>query len=80
MLPADIHATHGGRSPAGADDDVRPDRRVAAVTLSVPVAAVFGEISLARIGIPMGVAPAGRDTMLVPAFHSAQVLRDELTR
>ncbi len=75
FLPAELKTVHGGRTPASDGDEVRPDPRVAAVTLSVPVAAIFSGPSLARIRIPVGVVTAERDTMLVPAFHSARVLR-----
>ena len=75
FLPAELKTVHGGRTPASDGDEVRPDPRVAAITLSVPVAAIFSAPSLARIRIPVGVVTAERDTMLVPAFHSARVLR-----
>lgn len=75
FLPAELKAVHGGRTPTSDNDEVRPDPRVAAVTLSVPVAAIFSASSLARIRIPVGVVAAERDTMLLPAFHSARVLR-----
>lgn len=77
MAP-DLKVAHGGRTPAdgsAADFDPRPDPRVAAVTLAVPVAALVSADSLARIRIPVGVVSAGRDQMLMPAFHSGHVLR-----
>lgn len=76
FLPAELKAVHGGRTPAAVGDEVRPDPRVAAVTVAVPAAAMFSPESLARVRIPVGVVSAGRDTMLRPAFHSARLLRD----
>ena len=76
FLPAEMTALRGGRTPGPAGDDVRPDPRIAAVTLAVPVAALFTTDSLKRIAIPVGVVSAGQDRMLLPAFHSARVLRD----
>ncbi len=76
-LPAEMKAWQGGVSPDanGAKRDVRPDPRIAAVTLAVPVSAIFSTESLARIRIPVGLVSAGRDTMLLPQFHSEHVLR-----
>lgn len=76
FFPADVTALHGGRSPAGAGDELRPDPRVAAVTVAVPVAAIFSSASLARLRVPVGVVGASHDTMLMPAFHSGRLLRD----
>ena len=80
LLPAEVTAVHGGRTPsAGSDEnraEVRPDARVASVSVSVPVAAVFTSDSLRRIRVPVGVVSAARDTMLPPEFHSARLLRD----
>ena len=75
-FPADVTAVHGGRSPAAAGDELRPDPRVAAVTVAVPVAAIFSSASLGRLRVPVGVVAASQDTMLMPAFHSARLLRD----
>lgn len=75
-LPAELTALHGGRSPVAGGDDLRPDPRVAAVTVAVPVAAMFTADSLARLRVPVGVVTADHDTMLLPAWHSARVLRD----
>lgn len=76
-LPAELKTVHGGQTPdaAAGRTEIRPDARIAAVTLSVPVAAIFSDYSLARIGVPVGVVSAGRDTLLLPEFHSAHVLR-----
>jgi predicted dienelactone hydrolase len=77
LLPADLKVVHGGRTPADPrTGDPRPDPRIAAVTVAVPVVAPFTASSLARITVPVGVVGAGRDTMLVPAFHSERLLRD----
>jgi predicted dienelactone hydrolase len=73
FLPPDMKVVHGGRPAAGGDP--RPDARVAAITLSVPLAAIFPSESLARIDVPVGVVRAGRDRWLVPQFHSDHVLR-----
>ena len=75
LLPADLKALHGGRTPDTAQDDPRPDPRVTAVSLVVPVAAIFGPESLARIRIPVGVVSAERDEVLVPRLHSDHLLR-----
>ena len=55
--------------------DTRPDPRIAAVTLAVPVAAPFSAESLARIRVPVGVVSADRDLVLLPQFHAQHVLR-----
>ena len=75
FLPAELRVVHGGRSPADSADP-RPDPRVAAITLAVPLAAVFSAESLARIRVPVGVVRAGRDRWLQPAFHTDHVLRN----
>lgn len=75
MLPAELKNWHGGRTPAGPESDPRPDSRIAAVTLAVPVAAIFSAESLGRIDIPVGVVSAGADEVLLPRFHSDHVLR-----
>ncbi|WP_374354375.1 alpha/beta hydrolase family protein [Limnohabitans sp.] len=72
LLPSAMSALHGGRWPA---PDPRPDPRVAAVSLLVPVGAVFTPESLARIRIPVGLTEAQGDVVLVPQFHSGHVLR-----
>jgi len=73
FLPVELTAWQGGRGADAADP--RPDPRVAAVTLAVPVAAIFSAESLKRVRIPVGVVSAGRDRLLMPAFHSDHVLR-----
>lgn len=67
---ASMKAVHGGKSSA----DPRPDPRVAAVSLAVPVGVIFTADSLARITIPVALTRAGNDLVLVPAFHSDYVL------
>lgn len=69
-LPETLTAVHGGREA----DDPRIDPRIAAVTVSVPAAAVFSADSLRRIAIPVGVVRVGRDRMLAPALHSRFLL------
>ncbi len=74
FLPAELTAVHGGLTPSSANPEVRPDTRIAAVTLSVPLAAIFSAESLARIKIPVGLVTAQNDQVLVPRFHSDHVL------
>lgn len=72
-LPATLTAWHGGRT-AAAGADARPDPRVAAVSLAVPLAAMFSAESQARIVVPVGVVSADQDQVLVPRFHSDHIL------
>ena len=74
FLPPELRAVHGGRTPSATQPDPRPDPRVAAVSLAVPVAAIFSRNSLARIRIPVGVVTADRDEVLVPRFHADHLL------
>ena len=76
-LPDSIKALHGGLTPdvAAGRLEVRPDPRVAAITLALPVSAIFSAESLARIRVPVGLVTAGRDMQLLPEFHSSHVLR-----
>ena len=76
FLPAMVTAVHGGRSQSAGGSELRPDPRVAAVTVAVPVAAMFTTDSLARLRVPVGVVSADQDTMLRPALHSHRLLRD----
>jgi len=62
---------HGGREA----QDPRPDPRVAAVSATVPVGAIFTTDSLAAIRIPVAIVSAGRDQNLLPEFHSQRVLK-----
>ncbi len=74
FFPSKIQALHGGRTPTSSAPEVRPDTRIAAVTLAVPVGAVFSAESLARIAIPVGIVGADQDQVLLPRFHSDRVL------
>lgn len=72
--PASMKAVHGGKSSSEAPDP-RPDTRVAAVSVAVPVGAIFTAPSLARITLPMGLTTAGQDLVLVPRWHSDHILQ-----
>jgi predicted dienelactone hydrolase len=74
FLPDAIKSWHGGLSPSSVKREVRPDQRIASVSLSVPVAAIFSAESLARIQIPVALITAKNDGVLVPRFHSDHVL------
>ncbi|MGE0315781.1 MAG: DUF6622 family protein [Lautropia sp.] len=78
FLPAPLRALHGGRTPStDAPDpgfDPRPDPRIAAVSVAVPVGAIFTPESLARVRVPVGVVLAERDRWLVPRFHGGHLL------
>lgn len=74
FLPGQLKTLRGGRTPTQANAEVRPDPRIAAITLAVPLAAIFSAESLARIRVPVGVVSAQRDEVLVPRFHSAHLL------
>jgi len=49
--------------------------RIRAVTVSVPVAAIFTTDSLSKINIPVAVLAASNDEWLLPKFHSEYVLK-----
>ena len=72
-LPANLKVSFGGKSIESPDP--RPDPRVAAVSLSVPVGVIFSPDSLARIRIPLGLSTSGDDGVLLPRFHSQHVLK-----
>ncbi len=72
FLPASLKVWQGGKDDA---DDPRRDRRIAAVSVTVPVAAVFSETSLLRVKIPVGIVAAQADTMLKPLLHSDYLLK-----
>lgn len=76
FLPDEVKVLHGGRTPTSQKGDPRPDARIAAVTLAVPVAAPFTPESLARIQIPVGVIRAQQDQVLLPQWHTDHVLRN----
>lgn len=73
--PSSFKSLHGGTSPT-APTDPRPDPRVVAVSLAVPVGAIFTPESLSRISIPVGLTTAGNDGVLLPRFHSQHVLKN----
>ena len=74
--PDNLKVVHGGNAKAtGQGHDPRPDPRIAAASLSVPVGAIFTPESLARIRIPMALSTAGSDSVLLPRFHSQHVLK-----
>lgn len=74
FLPATLKTLYGGRTPTKDSAEVRPDPRIASVTLAVPLAAIFSAESLARIRVPVGVVSAQRDEVLVPRFHADHLL------
>jgi predicted dienelactone hydrolase len=74
--PDNWKVVHGGNAKStGQGHDPRPDPRVAAVSLAVPVGVIFTPESLARIRIPVGLSSAGSDSVLLPRFHSQHVLK-----
>lgn len=72
--PTRFKTLHGGASPS-ASSDPRPDPRVVAVSLAVPVGVIFTPESLARIRIPVALSTSGDDGVLLPRFHSQHVLK-----
>ncbi|OYU12253.1 MAG: dienelactone hydrolase [Comamonadaceae bacterium PBBC1] len=72
--PTRFKTLHGGASPS-ASADPRPDPRVVAVSLAVPVGVIFTPESLARIRIPVALSTSGDDGVLLPRFHSQHVLK-----
>lgn len=73
-VPGSFKTLHGGASPSTSTDP-RPDPRVVAVSLAVPVGAIFTAESLARIRIPVALSTSGNDGVLLPRFHSLHVLQ-----
>lgn len=77
-LPPSLTGWQGGRATTASDaerpGDARPDPRIAAVTLAVPVAAPFSAESLSRIQVPVAVVSADRDQVLLPRHHAEHVL------
>jgi len=73
MQPAYLSELHGGLAK-GNNNERRPDTRIAAATVLVPVVAPFTAESLQAINIPVGVVSAGQDQLLVPQFHSDYLL------
>lgn len=72
--PTRFKTLHGGASPS-ASEDPRPDPRITAVSLAVPVGVIFTPESLARIRIPVALSTSGDDGVLLPRFHSQHVLK-----
>jgi predicted dienelactone hydrolase len=72
--PDHLNVLHGGKGPAHATGQGH-DPRIAAVSLAVPVGAIFTAESLSRIRIPVGLSTAGHDGVLLPRFHSQHVLQ-----
>ena len=72
-LPANLKVSFGGKSIEAPDP--RPDSRIAAVSLAVPVGVIFTPESLARIRIPVVLSTSGDDGVLLPRFHSQHVLK-----
>jgi predicted dienelactone hydrolase len=74
--PDNLKVVHGGNAKTtGQGHDRRPDPRVAAVSLAVPVGVIFSPDSLARIRIPVALSTAGSDSVLLPRYHSQHVLK-----
>lgn len=71
--PECMKVPEGRRESSGAADP-RPDARLAAVSLAVPLDALFTAESLACIAIPVGLTMAGNDGVLAPRYHSERVL------
>jgi predicted dienelactone hydrolase len=72
--PASFKTLHGRASPS-ASADPRPDPRVVAVSLAVPVGVIFTPESLARMRIPVALSTSGDDGVLLPRFHSQHVVK-----
>lgn len=70
FLPKAVTELHGASQ--GTSD--LPDSRIAAVTVAVPVVALFSDESLRQIRLPVGVISAGRDAMLLPRYHSDRLM------
>ena len=73
-MPAHLKIAHGGQGPESSDP--RPDPRIAAVSLVVPLGVIFTSESLARIRIPVALTTAGNDGVLWPRFHSDKILQN----
>jgi len=72
-LPENLQVLLGGLGRQA--QDIRPDPRVAAVSLAVPLGVIFTPESLARIRIPVALTTAGNDGVLLPRFHSDKILQ-----
>jgi predicted dienelactone hydrolase len=74
--PDNLKVVYGGNAKAtGQGHDPRPDPRVTAVSMAVPVGVIFTPESLARIRIPVGLSTSGDDGVLLPRFHSQHVVK-----
>jgi len=73
--PASMKILQGGQSPSQSQDP-RPDPRIAAVSVAVPLGVIFTPESLARIRIPVALTTAGNDGVLLPRFHSDKILQN----
>ena len=74
--PDNLKVVHGGNPKiTGQGHDPRPDPRVAAVSMAVPVGVIFTPESLSRIRIPVVLSTSGADGVLLPRFHSQHVLQ-----
>ena len=72
--PASMKTLQGGLAPSQSRDP-RPDPRITAVSLAVPLGVIFTPESLARIRIPVALTTAGNDGVLLPRFHSDKLLQ-----
>ena len=74
--PTRMKTLQGGNSPSpNQNRDPRPDPRINAVSVAVPLGVIFTPESLARIRIPVAVTTAGNDGVLLPRFHSDKILQ-----
>ncbi len=72
--PSSMKTLQGGQSPSQSQDP-RPDPRITAVSVVVPLGVIFTPESLARIAIPIALTTAGNDGVLLPRFHSDKILK-----
>ena len=72
--PTRMKTLQGGQSPIQSQDP-RPDPRITAVSVVVPLGVIFTPESLARIRIPIALTTAGNDGVLLPRFHSDKILK-----
>ena len=72
-MPEKLKALLGGRGVEA--QDIRPDPRITAVSVAVPLSVIFTPESLARIRIPVALTTAGSDGVLLPRFHSDKLLQ-----
>ena len=72
-MPENFKVLLGGRGVEA--QDIRPDPRITAVSVAVPLGVIFTPESLARIRIPVALTTAGNDGVLLPRFHSEMILQ-----